>query len=54
MNAHVGHAAEQLIAPDRNELASHARLVARCGRFPAGEFGRYIALLMRGNQYSVI
>ena len=28
--AHVASAAEQLIAPDRNELASYRELAARC------------------------
>jgi hypothetical protein len=42
---HVENAAEQLIAPDRNELASYRELGARCSYFPAGEFERYAAPL---------
>ena len=37
---HGASAAEQLIAPNRIQLASHPQLAARCGCLPAGEFGR--------------
>src|SRR2546423_1139884 len=43
LNADVERAAQQAIAPDRNQLASHRQLVARCGCCPAGEARRYAA-----------
>ena len=40
LDAHINGAAQQAIAPDRNELVFHRELAARCRYFPAGESRR--------------